>query len=100
MSTPPLRRTDIAMTDTQIRQALDRGFAGRLATVGADGYPYCVPMLYIWADNQLFLHGTSARGHLRANVEHEPRACFELDEPGEVFDYGRFECDSGLAYCR
>jgi len=99
MSAPALRRTDIAMTQEQIEAKLARGFAGRLATVGADGYPYCVPMLYIWADDQLFLHGTSARGHLRANVEHESRACFELDEPEEVFDYGRFECDSGLAYC-
>jgi uncharacterized protein len=95
----PLRRTDLAMTGEQIRDALAHGFAGRLATVGPDGYPYCLPMLYIWADDQLFLHGTSARGHLRANVEHEARACFELDSPGDVFDYGRFECDSGLAYC-
>jgi uncharacterized protein len=99
MSAPNLRRTDIAMTHTQILQALARGFAGRIATLGSDGYPYCVPMLYIWDDDQVFLHGTSARGHLRANIEHEPRACFELDAPGEVFDYGRFECDSGLAYC-
>jgi nitroimidazol reductase NimA-like FMN-containing flavoprotein (pyridoxamine 5'-phosphate oxidase superfamily) len=99
MSAPPLRRADLAMTSEQIRHALDRGFAGRLATVGPDGYPYCLPMLYIWADDQVFLHGASARGHLRVNVEHEARACFELDAPGEVFDYGRFECDSGLAYC-
>jgi nitroimidazol reductase NimA-like FMN-containing flavoprotein (pyridoxamine 5'-phosphate oxidase superfamily) len=99
MSAPPLRRADLAMTSEQISHALDRGFAGRLATVGPDGYPYCLPMLYIWADDQVFLHGTSARGHLRVNVEHEARACFELDAPGEVFDYGRFECDSGLAYC-
>ena len=42
--------------------------------------------------------GTVARGHLRANVDHEPRVCFEIDEPGEVFPYGRFECDTGLAY--
>ena len=72
-----------------------RGFAGRLATVSEDGYPYCVPLLYVWADGQVFLHGTSARGHLRRNVEREPRVCFEIDEPDEVFDYGRFECDSG-----
>src|SRR3977135_4290550 len=97
MSGPNLRRADRAMTSEQALQALDLGFAGRLATVSADGYPYCVPLLYIWADNQVFLHGTSARGHLRTNVEREPRVCFELDEPDEVFDYGRFECDSGLA---
>src|SRR5206468_5620557 len=35
---------------------------------------------------------------LRASVEHEPRVCFEIDEPGEVFAYGRFECDSSVAY--
>src|SRR5882757_1059629 len=98
MSGPNLRRADRAMTSEQALQALDRGFAGRLATVSADGYPYCVPLLYIWTDNQVFLHGTSARGHLRSSIEREPRVCFELDEPDEVFDYGRFECDSGLAY--
>jgi nitroimidazol reductase NimA-like FMN-containing flavoprotein (pyridoxamine 5'-phosphate oxidase superfamily) len=44
------------------------------------------------------VHGTSARSHLRANIEREPRVCFEIDEPDQVFNYGRFECDSGLAY--
>ena len=98
MSGPGLRRADRAMTDKQARQALEAGFAGRLATVSEDGHPYCVPLLYIWADNQVFLHGTSAHGHLRTNVEREPRVCFEIDEPDEVFDYGRFECDTGLAF--
>ena len=98
MSAPNLRRADRAMTDEEMLQALDRGVVGRLATVNEDGSPYCVPLLYIWADNLVFLHGTSARGHLQANVTREPRVCFELDEPDEVFDYGRFECDSGLAY--
>jgi nitroimidazol reductase NimA-like FMN-containing flavoprotein (pyridoxamine 5'-phosphate oxidase superfamily) len=98
MSGPNLRRADRAMTDEQALQALERGFAGRLATVSEDGYPYCVPLLYVWADGQLFLHGANARGHLRTNVEREPRVCFEIDEPGDVFDYGRFECDTGLAF--
>jgi nitroimidazol reductase NimA-like FMN-containing flavoprotein (pyridoxamine 5'-phosphate oxidase superfamily) len=98
MSGPGLRRADRAMTEEQARHALERGFAGRLATVSEDGYPYCVPLLYIWADEQLFLHGANARGHLRSNVEREPRVCFEIDEPDQVFDYGRFECDTGLAF--
>jgi uncharacterized protein len=98
MSAPNLRRADMAMAKADMLRALTSGFAGRLATVSEDGYPYCVPMLYIWADNQLFLHGTSARGHLQNNLRREKRVCFELDQPDEVFDYGRFECDSGLAY--
>ncbi len=98
MSAPSLRRTDLAMTDEEMRQALKQGFVGRLATVNEDGSPYCVPMLYIWSRDQVFVHGTSARGHFQSNVVREPRVCFELDEPDAVFDYGRFECDSGLAY--
>ena len=98
MSSPQLRRADRAMSEQRAQTVLERAFSGRLATVGADGYPYCMPLLHIWMDGEIYLHTGSARGHLRANIEREPRICFEIDEPDEVFDYGRFECDSGLAY--
>ena len=98
MSSPPLRRADRAMSGQRAWEMLERGFSGRLATVGEDGCPYCIPLLYIWMDGEVYVHTTSAKGHFRANVECEPRVCFEVDEPDEVFDYGRFECDSGLAY--
>src|SRR5438094_1597244 len=98
MSSPQLRRADREMSGQRACEMLERGFSGRLATVGEDGYPYCIPLLYIWMDGEVYVHTTSARGHFRANVERGPRVCFELDEPDEVFDYGRFECDSGLAY--
>lgn len=85
--------------DTERAEALlRRGFCGRLATVGADGAPYCTTMLYLWMDGAIHMHGTRARGHLRSNIDHESRACFVIDEPGEVFDYGRFECDSTVSY--
>jgi uncharacterized protein len=57
-----------------------------------------VPLLYVWRDGELWLHNTSARGHLRANVDFESRVCFEVDEPGAVFAYGRFECDTSVSY--
>ncbi len=75
-----------------------RGYCGRLGTVGPDGSPYVVPLLYVWIDGEIWVHNTRAPGHLRANVDHEPRVCFEIDEPGEVFAYGRFECDTSVAY--
>jgi uncharacterized protein len=90
--------TDRVTSERRAREMLPRGFSGHLATVGEDGYPYCIPLLYLWVDGEVHVHTSSARGHFRANIEHEPRICFELDEPDQVFDYGRFECDSGLAY--
>src|SRR5207248_2856430 len=99
MSSPPeIRRTDKLMPDTRAWETLERGFSGRLGTVGEDGYPYVVPLLYVCLDGAIYVHNTRARGHLRQNVDHEARVCFEVDEPGEVFAYGRFECDSSVAY--
>jgi nitroimidazol reductase NimA-like FMN-containing flavoprotein (pyridoxamine 5'-phosphate oxidase superfamily) len=99
MSAPPqVRRKDKLMTDADAEAFLARGYCGRIATIGPDGWPYCVPLLYVWADGEVLVHNPAARGHLRANVEHDQRVCFEVDEPGEVFDYGRFECDTSVAY--
>jgi nitroimidazol reductase NimA-like FMN-containing flavoprotein (pyridoxamine 5'-phosphate oxidase superfamily) len=98
MSSPQLRRADRTMSEQRALEMLARGFSGQLATVGTDGYPYCIPLLYLWMDGEVYVHTSSAKGHFRTNVEREPRICFELDAPDQVFDYGRFECDSGLAY--
>jgi nitroimidazol reductase NimA-like FMN-containing flavoprotein (pyridoxamine 5'-phosphate oxidase superfamily) len=86
------------MTEDRARETLAGGFCGRLGTVGPDGWPYVVPLLYVWLDGEIWLHNARAPGHLRRNVEHEPRVCFEVDEAGDVFAYGRFECDTSIAY--
>jgi nitroimidazol reductase NimA-like FMN-containing flavoprotein (pyridoxamine 5'-phosphate oxidase superfamily) len=95
---PQMQRADKVMGEERARETLEGGFCGRLATVGEDGSPYCVPLLYVCMDGEIFVHNTRGKGHLRANVDHEPRVCFETDEAGEVFPYGRFECDSSVAY--
>jgi uncharacterized protein len=95
---PQVRRTDKLMSDEHVSELVARGYSGRLATVGPDGWPYVVPLLYVWKQGEIWVHNTRARGHLRANVDHEPRVCFEIDEPGEVFAYGRYDCDTSIAY--
>jgi uncharacterized protein len=85
MSAPPqLRRADKLMTDVRALEFLARGFCGRIASIGADGWPYCVPLLYVWADGEIRVHNSAARGHLRANVEHNRSVCFEVDEAGRM----------------
>lgn len=42
-----MRRADKMMTRERAMQALTGTFSGRLATIGADGYPYCLPLLFI-----------------------------------------------------
>jgi nitroimidazol reductase NimA-like FMN-containing flavoprotein (pyridoxamine 5'-phosphate oxidase superfamily) len=86
------------MTEADTLAMLQQGRVGRLAVVGGDGYPYCVPLLYVCLNGEVWLHTTRAHGHLRGCIGAEARVCFEIDEPEEVFPYGRFECDTGLAY--
>jgi uncharacterized protein len=98
MSAPPLRRIDKLMSEEHTLELLAHGYCGRVASVGADGWPYCVPLLYVWTGGEVLVHNSAARGHFRANVEHSPRVCFEVDDPGDVYNYGRFECDTALAF--
>jgi len=86
------------MPEALARELLARAYCGRLATVGADGWPYVVPLLHVFSGDTLLVHNTGLRGHLRANIERDPRVCYEADEPGEVFPYGRFECDTSISY--
>jgi uncharacterized protein len=86
------------LAEADARDLIRSAYCGRVATVSADGWPYVVPLLHIFDGELITMHNTAARGHFRLNVERDARACFEVDEPVKVFDYGRFECDSGLAY--
>ncbi len=86
------------MSEERVRELIRHAYSGRLATVGPDGWPYVIPLLYVWMRGEIWVHNTSARGHFRRNVDHQSKVCFELDEPGEVFAYGRFECDTSVEY--
>ena len=76
---------------------LERTAVAHFATVIANGDPYVVPNLFVYADGQIFSH-TSPAGHFRSNIEARPRVCFEAAEIGTVFPYGEFECDSSVSY--
>ena len=93
-----LRRADKVLAEHEVSEFLARSFCGRTATIGADGYPYVVPNLFIWMDGQVYLHTSLIEGHFLQNVRHCDRVSFEVDEPGEVYPYGPAECDTTVSY--
>ena len=98
MSTAPLRRADKQMNEADLHSFISAAFCLRIGTVGHDGFPYVLPLLFVTIDDVIFVHTTAADGHFRSNVATNGKVCLEWDEPGDVFGYGRTECDTSLNY--
>jgi len=97
MSEGVLGRPDRAMSRSDIEGLLLSARVAHFATVGADGEPYVVPNLFVYASGRIYLH-TALAGHFRRNVEHRPRLSVALTAPGEVYPYGAFACDLSTSY--
>jgi hypothetical protein len=70
-----IRRSDRALTEEQAREILARPEHGVLATVGADGWPYAVPLNHVLSGDALYVH-CAVEGHKLENIAHEERVCF------------------------
>ena len=57
-----MRRKKQLLSDTQCIEILQRGTSGVLALHGDDGYPYAVPLSYVYDDFKLYFHGAKV-GH-------------------------------------
>jgi hypothetical protein len=54
-----VRRSDRAVSKDQAREILARAEHGVLATVGADGWPYAVPVNHVLCGEALYIHGAA-----------------------------------------
>ncbi len=52
----PMRRYKQALTQTECAAVLQRGTSGVLALSGDGGYPYAVPLSYVYQDGALYFH--------------------------------------------
>jgi len=95
-----LRRADRAMSTEGCRRCLLECAVGHVGTVGPDGTPYVTPMHYAYdpGSNKVYFHISPEKGHLLSNLEHSPRACFEVEQAGELLLEGDEACKGGQAY--
>ena len=72
-----MRRKDRAMPEEDIAGLLDRGEYGFMATVGAEGLPYGVPLSYVWLDGRVYIH-CAREGRKVDNFRACPAATFTV----------------------
>lgn len=70
-----IRRKERALTEDQAREILARAEHGVLATVGADGWPYAVPVNHVVSGDVVYVH-CAVEGHKLENIAHEERVSF------------------------
>lgn len=76
-SFPPMRRRDRALSRDAAVQILEEGEYGVLATCGEDGWPYGVPLSYVYHEGKIYFHG-AATGRKLSNLNACPRASFTV----------------------
>ena len=52
-----MRRFKQQLPDAETEQILEEGKTGVLGVIGDDGYPYTVPMNYLYKDGKIVFHG-------------------------------------------
>lgn len=70
-----MRRKKQALSAEECEEVLKRGSSGVLAVLGDDGYPYAVPLSYVYANGRLYFHCAKA-GHKLDAIAREPKVSF------------------------
>ena len=80
-----MRFKQYAMEEAVVADFLRQGLVGRLGTVCNDGFPYIVPVHYVYYADKIYFHCAKI-GHKMKNINNDSRVCFEVDEMLHVED--------------
>ena len=78
-----MRRGRQALSESEALEILERNTSGTLAVLGDEGYPYAVPLSYVYRDGQLYFHCARA-GHKLDAVRACDKASFCVIDRDDV----------------
>jgi hypothetical protein len=94
-----MHRSKRVMPDDDARALLRAQKVAHVRTVGERGWPYVVPLIYIYeGGDRLYVHTGNHGGHFERNLRSHPAVCVEVAEMGPVHRGHPFACNSALAY--
>ena len=78
-----MRRSKQQLSEDETRELLARGTWGTLSVTGDDGYPYGVPLNYVYLEGKLYFHCAKS-GHKLDAIESDPRASFCVVDKSDI----------------
>jgi len=76
-------RSKRLMPDEGAREFLRKQKIAHVGTVDGKGWPYVVPLVYVYEEGDyLYLHTGAHQGHFLTNLQRDPRICVEVSDIG------------------
>jgi uncharacterized protein len=93
-------RAQRQMSSADARQFLSQQKIANIGTVDANGWPYVVPLAFIYeGTEELWFHTGWHEGHLFHNLKQNSKLCLEASGIGKLTPVeDGFACDSSLLY--
>ena len=79
----PMRRNRQQLSREECERILNRCTSGVLALAGDSGYPYAVPLSYVYADGAIIFH-SAVEGHKVDAIKRDNRCSFCVIEQDEI----------------
>lgn len=94
-----MTRKDRQMPEADARAFLREHAIANVGTSDVEGWPYVVPLMYVYeAGERLFLHTGAHGGHFIANIRENPKICITVSDPGPLQQGSPSPCNSALVY--
>ena len=78
-----IRRKKQELTEKQCLDILRRAKTATLALSGDDGYPYSVPMNFVYEDGKIYFHGAK-EGHKIDAIKNNPKVSMSIIDQEDV----------------
>lgn len=79
-----MRKSNKLMDKSSVEALLNRALYGVLGTYGEDGYPYAVPLSYVYDDGCIYFHCAKNVGHKYENITFCNKVCFTVVDSVET----------------
>jgi uncharacterized protein len=79
------RKHSEVMDPQEMQRVLSTATIGRMASHGADGYPYVTPVNFVYHKRNVYFH-CALVGEKLDNIARDPRVCFQVDIPLAYLD--------------
>src|SRR5574344_2650 len=79
-----IRRVDRMLSENSSIELLKKCQYGILSTIGKDGYPYGIPLNYVYDDGMIYFHCANEMGHKLKNINFCNKASFTVVSDTEV----------------